>query len=141
MNLSGQIRTSRKRAWRACQHCHSRKVRCDGVVNGFPCTNCRLDNYDCAPLPGPRNGALVKKSERSTLNDEGAHAVRRLQHNFKKHRYRRCRDESNTKSNCGMSDVVFKYYSVAQLNCVYQEMFFPSFHYLFPSTLSSKPPD
>lgn len=108
MQLAGQIRASRKRAWRACQHCHARKVRCDGVVNGFPCTNCRLDHYDCAPWAGPRNGALVKQPVRSTLNDEGAQTVRHLQHDFKKPRYRRYRNESNTKSNCGMSDIAFQ---------------------------------
>lgn len=107
MQLAGQIRTSRKRAWRACQRCHARKVRCDGVVNGFPCTNCRLDLYDCAPW-APRNGTLAKQLERSTLDDEDAQTVRHLQHNLKKPRYRRCRNESNTQSNCGMSDIGFK---------------------------------
>lgn len=104
MQLAGQVRASRKRAWRACQRCHARKVRCDGVVNGFPCTNCRLDHFDCAPWAGPRNGALVKESVRPTLNDEAAQTVRHLQHNFRASRYRRY---SNTKSNCGVSDAVF----------------------------------
>lgn len=43
-----------KRASRACQRCHSRKVRCDATVNGFPCTNCRLDAVPCQAFLGTR---------------------------------------------------------------------------------------
>jgi len=54
-----------KRAPRACTRCNKRKVRCDGAVTGFPCTNCRLDGHPCLvlrsrasksgkPLPGPK---------------------------------------------------------------------------------------
>lgn len=43
-----------KRASRACQRCHSRKVRCDATVNGFPCTNCRLDAVSCQAFSGTR---------------------------------------------------------------------------------------
>lgn len=37
----------KKRAGRACTLCRSRKVRCDVVRNGPPCTNCHLDSLDC----------------------------------------------------------------------------------------------
>lgn len=37
-----------KRAPRACTRCNKRKVRCDGAVTGFPCTNCRLDGHPCS---------------------------------------------------------------------------------------------
>ncbi|KAH8885581.1 hypothetical protein GQ53DRAFT_845561 [Thozetella sp. PMI_491] len=33
---------------RACVDCHARKVRCDGAVNGFPCTNCKSAGVQCA---------------------------------------------------------------------------------------------
>lgn len=36
-----------RRARVACEYCHGRKVRCDAMVHGFPCTNCRLDNVEC----------------------------------------------------------------------------------------------
>ncbi|KAI1612067.1 transcriptional regulatory protein [Exophiala viscosa] len=37
----------KKRAGRACVLCRSRKVRCDAVLTGNPCTNCRLDSLEC----------------------------------------------------------------------------------------------
>jgi len=36
-----------RRTSRACQICRSRKVRCDAVERGQPCTNCRLDEVKC----------------------------------------------------------------------------------------------
>ncbi|KAL4887418.1 hypothetical protein BJY04DRAFT_212454 [Aspergillus karnatakaensis] len=44
-----------KRAARACQRCHSRKVRCDATLTGFPCTNCRLDTHPCQAFSGGRD--------------------------------------------------------------------------------------
>jgi hypothetical protein len=40
-------RTVKRRASRACHCCRSRKVRCDVVESGTPCTNCRLDEVEC----------------------------------------------------------------------------------------------
>lgn len=37
----------RKRARRACNRCHERKVRCDVAFVAPPCTNCRLDGVSC----------------------------------------------------------------------------------------------
>ncbi|KAH0847814.1 hypothetical protein AYO21_04020 [Fonsecaea monophora] len=37
----------KRRAARACLSCRSRKVRCDVLRDGPPCTNCRLDNVMC----------------------------------------------------------------------------------------------
>lgn len=42
-----QRRFVRKRAARACQHCKSRKVRCDVVSGVSTCTNCKLDRTLC----------------------------------------------------------------------------------------------
>ncbi|KAL4742357.1 fungal-specific transcription factor domain-containing protein [Aspergillus similis] len=44
-----------RRAARACARCHSRKVRCDGSITGFPCTNCRLDARPCILHSGKRD--------------------------------------------------------------------------------------
>ncbi|KAJ0418680.1 hypothetical protein BJY00DRAFT_324838 [Aspergillus carlsbadensis] len=52
-SISGYRRI--KRASRACQHCHARKVRCDATVTGFPCTNCRLDSHPCQAFTGGRD--------------------------------------------------------------------------------------
>jgi hypothetical protein len=37
----------KRRASKACQSCRARKVRCNVVEHGPPCTNCRLDEVDC----------------------------------------------------------------------------------------------
>ena len=37
----------KRRASKACCCCRARKVRCDVVENGSPCTNCRLDQVEC----------------------------------------------------------------------------------------------
>ncbi|KAL2801554.1 hypothetical protein BJX63DRAFT_438715 [Aspergillus granulosus] len=38
---------TRVRAAAACKSCHDRKVRCDYLINGSPCTNCRHDRRSC----------------------------------------------------------------------------------------------
>ena len=40
-------RSVKRRASKACHCCRSRKVRCDVVESGIPCTNCRLDMVEC----------------------------------------------------------------------------------------------
>ena len=40
-------RPVKRRASKACHCCRSRKVRCDVVERGTPCTNCRLDMVKC----------------------------------------------------------------------------------------------
>ena len=45
--LPASGRTVKRRASRACHCCRSRKVRCDVVESGTPCTNCRLDEVEC----------------------------------------------------------------------------------------------
>ncbi|KAI5370523.1 hypothetical protein Slin14017_G014020 [Septoria linicola] len=55
----------KRRASKACQCCRSRKVRCNVVEHGPPCTNCRLDEVEC----------IVSESKRKkkwTSNDVGA---------------------------------------------------------------------
>ncbi|KAL1953727.1 hypothetical protein VTO42DRAFT_2326 [Malbranchea cinnamomea] len=45
--LPGAPRPIKRRASKACCCCRARKVRCDVVENGVPCTNCRLDEVEC----------------------------------------------------------------------------------------------
>ncbi|KAI9772833.1 MAG: hypothetical protein M1840_008715 [Geoglossum simile] len=40
-------RPVKRRASKACQCCRARKVRCNVVEHGAPCTNCRLDEVEC----------------------------------------------------------------------------------------------
>jgi hypothetical protein len=49
----------KRRASKACQCCRSRKVRCNVVEHGAPCTNCRLDEVEC----------IVSESKRKKLVD------------------------------------------------------------------------
>ncbi|KAJ0422750.1 fungal-specific transcription factor domain-containing protein [Aspergillus carlsbadensis] len=59
--------TRSRRAARACTRCHSRKVRCDGSITGFPCTNCRLDGRSCTLHSGKRD--KEKQMVRSIAKD------------------------------------------------------------------------
>jgi Fungal specific transcription factor domain/Fungal Zn(2)-Cys(6) binuclear cluster domain len=47
-------RNVKRRASKACHCCRSRKVRCDVVESGIPCTNCRLDEVECLVTEGKR---------------------------------------------------------------------------------------
>lgn len=52
--LSGAPRPVKRRASKACCCCRARKVRCDVVENGSPCTNCRLDQVECVVTESKR---------------------------------------------------------------------------------------
>ncbi|KFY82521.1 hypothetical protein V500_10486 [Pseudogymnoascus sp. VKM F-4518 (FW-2643)] len=45
----------KRRAARACSSCRSRKVRCNVVESGPPCTNCRLDSVKCVTVRNRRH--------------------------------------------------------------------------------------
>lgn len=87
-NIQSQVaaameeRMAKKRAPRACTHCRFRKVRCDVVTGGVPCTNCRLDCVTCklaesirtrkpyrldsvsrSPAPGPTDIPRVRSED------------------------------------------------------------------------------
>lgn len=47
-------RPVKRRASKACCCCRARKVRCDVVESGSPCTNCRLDQVDCVVTESKR---------------------------------------------------------------------------------------
>ena len=52
--LAGHNRPVKRRASKACCCCRARKVRCDVVENGSPCTNCRLDQVECVVTESKR---------------------------------------------------------------------------------------
>lgn len=55
---------TRLRASHACTVCRIRKVRCDVVVTGFPCTNCRLDSANCKVMPRKRKWYVCRERRR-----------------------------------------------------------------------------
>lgn len=41
------VSRKKKRASKACACCRTRKIRCDVLKTGVPCTKCQLDGFDC----------------------------------------------------------------------------------------------
>ncbi|KAJ9609500.1 hypothetical protein H2200_005827 [Cladophialophora chaetospira] len=56
-------RTVKRRASKACHCCRGRKVRCDVVESGIPCTNCRLDEVECVVTEGKRRRKTYSEGE------------------------------------------------------------------------------
>ncbi|OJD16511.1 hypothetical protein AJ78_03324 [Emergomyces pasteurianus Ep9510] len=52
--IQSTSRPVKRRASKACCCCRARKVRCDVVENGSPCTNCRLDEVKCVVTESKR---------------------------------------------------------------------------------------
>ncbi|PGG95620.1 hypothetical protein AJ79_09945 [Helicocarpus griseus UAMH5409] len=52
--IQNTTRPVKRRASKACCCCRARKVRCDVVENGSPCTNCRLDEVKCVVTESKR---------------------------------------------------------------------------------------
>ncbi|EWC44821.1 hypothetical protein DRE_06459 [Drechslerella stenobrocha 248] len=59
--LNANGRPIKRRASKACQCCRARKVRCNVVEHGAPCTNCRLDNVDCIITESKRRSNAAEK--------------------------------------------------------------------------------
>ncbi|OQU96208.1 Fungal Zn2-Cys6 binuclear cluster domain-containing protein [Cladophialophora immunda] len=59
-------RGKKRRAGRACILCRARKVRCDAVLTGIPCTNCRLDSLACTVTKSKRH--RVSKASKSGVH-------------------------------------------------------------------------
>lgn len=62
---------AKRRAARACLSCRNRKVRCDVLSGGAPCTNCRLDSVSCVSTDSIRGRArtlvdTVNQSQRTS---------------------------------------------------------------------------
>ncbi|CAK7200237.1 hypothetical protein SEUCBS139899_002928 [Sporothrix eucalyptigena] len=55
----------KRRSSKACLSCRNRKVRCDVIMGGQPCTNCKLDGLECIvkePNRGRRPGSTNAKT-------------------------------------------------------------------------------
>lgn len=61
--ISSSGRAVKRRASKACQCCRSRKVRCDVVESGIPCTNCRLDEVECCVTEGKRRKKSIVETD------------------------------------------------------------------------------
>ncbi|CCH44497.1 Cutinase transcription factor 1 alpha [Wickerhamomyces ciferrii] len=57
------VKFKRSRSTRACEVCHSRKVRCDAMIH-IPCTNCLTFGCECK-FPEPK----VRKNAKKNKND------------------------------------------------------------------------
>ncbi|OOF96249.1 hypothetical protein ASPCADRAFT_505985 [Aspergillus carbonarius ITEM 5010] len=86
--LPANARPVKRRASKACCCCRARKVRCDVVENGSPCTNCRLDQVECIVTESKRrkksrvevdnaNPQQLSQSP-AEVPDDGASLFRRL---------------------------------------------------------------
>ncbi|KAK6379359.1 hypothetical protein LTS17_006277 [Exophiala oligosperma] len=54
---------NRFRAARACQRCHLKRVKCDAMVHGLPCTRCQeIGNDDCVLMQSKRGTYLRTRS-------------------------------------------------------------------------------
>ncbi|KAL3455023.1 hypothetical protein BJX64DRAFT_295460 [Aspergillus heterothallicus] len=74
-------RAPKRRAARACVHCRYRKVRCDVLNGGSPCTNCKIDGLDCPLAQSIRSKRLgLTRTQARSLHPDtlaAAHAERR----------------------------------------------------------------
>ncbi|KAM0470414.1 hypothetical protein ACHAPX_009944 [Trichoderma viride] len=61
----------KKRASKACSCCRARKIRCDVLKTGVPCTKCQLDGFDClVQARKKRRGKNEPAKEQPSSNDE-----------------------------------------------------------------------
>ncbi|KAI9691808.1 MAG: hypothetical protein M1822_007880 [Bathelium mastoideum] len=67
----------KRRASKACQCCRARKVRCNVVEHGAPCTNCRLDEIECIVSESKRKKKWTKPEETHTDADPPLVTARR----------------------------------------------------------------
>ncbi|KAJ5166551.1 Cutinase transcription factor [Penicillium canariense] len=73
-SLSAHNRPVKRRASKACCCCRARKVRCDVVENGSPCTNCRLDQVECIVTESKRRKKSRVEAETSQPADSPGEA-------------------------------------------------------------------
>ncbi|CUS08759.1 unnamed protein product [Tuber aestivum] len=75
------FRPVKRRASKACQCCRARKVRCNVVEHGAPCTNCRLDEVECIITESRRRKKLwgTKVDNTGSASDTGADTTTRAE--------------------------------------------------------------
>lgn len=59
----------KRRASKACQCCRARKVRCNVVEHGAPCTNCRLDEVECIVSESKRKKCVEQHEASGHITD------------------------------------------------------------------------
>ncbi|KAH8696232.1 fungal-specific transcription factor domain-containing protein [Talaromyces proteolyticus] len=76
-----QTPPARQRAKRACTECNTRRVRCDVVLQGQPCSNCQASGGKCEVVPSKR-GRYPRKSRehRASTGIENPASPRRAGH-------------------------------------------------------------
>ncbi|KFY95402.1 hypothetical protein V500_02794 [Pseudogymnoascus sp. VKM F-4518 (FW-2643)] len=62
----------RLRAFKACQRCSGRKVKCDAAELGCPCSRCRMDNVAECTLVTSRRGTYDRRNFRRQVAKPGA---------------------------------------------------------------------
>ena len=83
-------RRGKKRSSRACSSCRTRKVRCNIVAHGAPCSNCRHDEIDCVlPLSRRQRYGL---NQRKNLDFANNICVGQLAREQRKASKNRCAD-------------------------------------------------
>lgn len=66
LNAKGQ--PIKRRAAKACQVCRSRKVRCDVVEHGAPCSNCKSGAIPCTVPETKHKKYVSKKDSKAPIN-------------------------------------------------------------------------
>lgn len=52
-----------RRASKACSGCRTRKVRCDVLTTGTPCSKCRVDGFECSVLERKKRRTSGKRND------------------------------------------------------------------------------
>ncbi|KMU90354.1 cutinase transcription factor 1 alpha [Coccidioides immitis H538.4] len=73
--IVGTTRPVKRRASKACCCCRARKVRCDVVESGSPCTNCRLDEVECIVTESKRRKKARPDGEGNKPSSESSAEV------------------------------------------------------------------
>lgn len=72
LSSANKSRPTKRRASKACCCCRARKVRCDVIENGAPCTNCRLDRVDCLVTESKRKSRRPRADSPADVSDESS---------------------------------------------------------------------
>jgi hypothetical protein len=68
LNAKGQ--PIKRRASKACQICRARKVRCDVVEHGAPCSNCKSGAIPCTVPETKHKKYVSKKDSKALINSD-----------------------------------------------------------------------
>jgi len=66
----GPVYAKARRLGRACVSCRTRKIRCDLVIFGAPCTNCRHSRTECVPAANKRDRSSLNRHAGGQLSAE-----------------------------------------------------------------------